>query len=353
MPKIKDIVITPDMLNKIAEIDQFIGSWNTDNLKLTPAELNVMKRVATIESVGSSNRIEGNKMTDAEIEELFSRINKKSFSSRDEEEVAGYSDLIDTIFESYEDILLTENYIKQLHQILLKYSSKDERHRGEYKTDSNRVAAYDASGKEIGTIFETATPFDTPRLMRELLQWTNDTFEDKFLHPIITIGIFIVHFLSIHPFTDGNGRLSRALTILLMLRNKYSYMPYASMESMIEASKDAYYRALRGTQKTIWSDKVDYEPWLTFFVTSLQKQKRSLEDKIQKLQKANTDGLPSTAHMILGLFAEKSNLSMPEIIQKTGKNSETVRKSVQGLVKKGFLTKLGSTKGVSYMLNKQ
>ena len=353
MPKIKDIVITPDMLNKIAEIDQFIGSWNTDNLKLTPAELNVMKRVATIESVGSSNRIEGNKMTDAEIEELFSRINKKSFSSRDEEEVAGYSDLIDTIFESYEDILLTENYIKQLHQTLLKYSSKDERHRGEYKTDSNRVAAYDASGKEIGTIFETASPFDTPRLMRELIQWTNDTFEDKFLHPIITIGIFIVHFLSIHPFTDGNGRLSRALTILLMLRNKYSYMPYASMESMIEASKDAYYRALRGTQKTIWGEKVDYEPWLTFFVTSLQKQKRALEDKIQKLQKANTDGLSSTAHMILGLFAEDSQLSMPEIIQKTGKNSETVRKSVQGLVKKGFLTKLGSTKGVSYTVNKK
>jgi Fic family protein len=130
MPQIRDIVITPDMLNKIAEIDQFIGSWNTGSLKLTPAELNVMKRVATIESVGSSNRIEGNKMTDAEIEELFSRINKKSFSSRDEEEVAGYSDLIDTIFESYDEIPLTENYIKQLHQTLLKYSSKDERHRG-------------------------------------------------------------------------------------------------------------------------------------------------------------------------------------------------------------------------------
>lgn len=153
MPRIKDITITPDMLNKIAEIDQFIGSWRSDVFKLTPAELKVMKRVATIESVGSSNRIEGNKMSDAEIEELFSHINKKSFSSRDEEEVAGYSDLINTIFENYEDIPLTENYIKQLHQILLKYSSKDERHRGEYKTDSNRVVAYDASGNEIGTIF--------------------------------------------------------------------------------------------------------------------------------------------------------------------------------------------------------
>ena len=141
MIKTKDIVITTDMLNKITEIDQFIGSWSVNELKLSPAELKSMKRVATIESVGSSNRIEGNKLSDAEVEELFSHINKKSFASRDEEEVAGYSDLINTIFENYADIPLTENYIKQLHQILLKYSAKDERHRGEYKTDTNRGAA--------------------------------------------------------------------------------------------------------------------------------------------------------------------------------------------------------------------
>ena len=352
MPKIRDITITTAMLNKIAEIDKFMGSWQSDGLKLSPAELKVMKRVATIESVGSSNRIEGNKMTDADIEELFSHINQKSFSSRDEEEVAGYSDLINTIFENYDEIPLTENYIKQLHQILLKHSTKDERHRGEYKTDSNRVAAYDANGKEIGTIFETATPFDTPRLMRELVQWANDTFDDHFLHPIITIGVFIVHFLAIHPFIDGNGRLSRALTILLMLKNKYRYMPYASLESMIEANKDAYYRALRNTQRTIWSDKVDYEPWLTFFVTSLQKQKRALENKIQKLHLANTDKLSATAHEILGLFPGKTELNMPEIIAMIGKNPETIRKSVQGLVKKGFLIKLGTTKGVTYKLNR-
>ena len=351
MPNIKDIAITSDQLNKIAEIDKFMGTWQADSLKLTPAELKTMKRVATIESIGSSNRIEGNKMTDAEIETLFSHINRKSFRSRDEEEVTGYADLINTIFENYADIPLTENYIKQLHQILLKYSVKDERHRGEYKTDSNRVAAYDAKGKEIGTIFEPATPFDTPRLMRELISWANDTFSDRFLHPIITIGVFIVHFLSIHPFTDGNGRLSRALTILLMLKNGYNYMPYTSMESMIEANKDAYYRALRRTQKTIWNDKVDYEPWLTFFVTSLQKQKRVLEDKLLKLSKLNKDQLSITAHEILNLFVDKNELTMPEIFKLINKNAETVRKSVQNLVKKRFLTKLGTTKGTFYKIN--
>lgn len=352
MIKLKNIVITADMLNKIAEIDNFNGSWHADELQLSPVELKSMKRVATIESVGSSNRIEGNKMNDDEIEELFCHINKKSFRSRDEEEVAGYSDLINTIFENYEDIPLTENYLKQLHQILLKYSAKDERHRGEYKMDSNRVVAYDASGQKIGTIFETATSFDTPRLMRELIQWTNDTLDDKFLHPLVTIGIFIVHFLAIHPFTDGNGRLSRALTILLMLKSRYSYMPYASMESVIEVNKDAYYRALHDTQKTIGSAKTDYEPWLTFFVTALQKQKKSLEAKIQNLRKADANALSSTARELLALFAEKSELGMPELVEKTGKNPETIRKSVQNLVKKGFLIKLGTTRGASYMLQK-
>lgn len=352
MLRTKDIAITSDILNKIAEIDRFAGSWSSDELKLTPADLKNMKRVAAIESVGSSNRIEGNKMTDAEIEALFSNIDKKSFSSRDEEEVAGYSDLINTIFENYEDIPLTENYIKQLHQILLKYSQKDERHRGEYKTDTNRVAAYDAAGREIGTIFETAAPLDTPRLMRELVQWTNDTLSDHFLHPLIVIGVFVVHFLSIHPFLDGNGRLSRALIVLLMLKSKYGYMPYASMESVIEANKDAYYRALRGTQKTIWSDKTDYEPWLSFFMTSLQKQKRTLESKIQKLQQSNIDKLSSTARQILDVFSGTPELTMAELVRKTGKTEITIRKSVQNLVKKGFLTKLGTTRGAFYTIRK-
>ena len=349
MPNINDVVITPDMLNKIAEIDQFNGSWQGHLAKLTPDDLKVMKRVATIESVGSSNRIEGNKLSDKEVEELFDHINQKSFQSRDEEEVAGYADLVNTIFENYENIPLSENYIKQLHQILLKHSTKDEHHRGEYKKDTNRVAAFDENGKEVGSIFETATPFDTPRLMRELLIWTNDTFADRYFHPIITIGVFILHFLSIHPFTDGNGRMSRALTILLMLKNHYDYMPYASMESVIEASKDAYYRALHHTQKTVWSDKVDYEPWLTFFITSLAKQKRVLEGKIEELKRINDAKLSPTAQSILSLFNNNEPLSMNKIVQEVNKNSETIRKSVQSLVKKGYLRKQGTTNGAVYV----
>ncbi len=353
MPGFRDISITPDMLNKIVDIDAFNASWTSQKSNLSATELKSMRRIATIESVGSSNRIEGNRMSDVEVEELFARIDKKSFQSRDEEEVAGYADLINTIFENYEDIPLSENFIKQLHRILLKYSYKDEHHRGEYKRDANRVAAFDADGREIGSIFETATPFDTPRLMAELVEWTNGTLQDKFLHPLITIGVFIVHFLSIHPFTDGNGRLSRALTVMLMLKNKYDYMPYTSMESIIEGSKDAYYRALRGTQKSIWSERIDYSPWLEFFITALHKQKCLLETKISALHRGSMDKLSTTCLAILSLFDEKSRLEMADIITALNKAPATVRKAVQTMVLQGYLKKQGITKGVSYTLGKK
>lgn len=352
MPNIKDIKITPEMLIKIAEIDHFNGSWQGNFNNIGKEQLKIMKRIATIESVGSSNRIEGNRMSDMEIEKLFSAIDKKSFKSRDEEEVAGYADLINTIFDNYRDIPLSENYIKQLHQILLRYSSKDEHHRGEYKKDSNRVAAFDANGREIGSIFETATPFDTPLLMRELVEWANDNFKDGYLHPIIVIGIFIVHFLAIHPFTDGNGRMSRALTAMLMLQHGYSYMPYASMESVVEASKEGYYRALRGTQKSIWSENVNYEPWLSFFITSLQKQKRLLEEKIRHVQMQEREKLSGTAKSILELFAEQPEWTVADIANTLDKNIETIKKSVQSLLRKEYLVKHGTTKAVYYTLKK-
>lgn len=351
MPNENDISITTEMLTMIGEIDRFNGTWEGWDTRLTPAELKVMKRVATIESVGSSNRIEGNKLTDDEIEEIFMHISQKSFRSRDEEEVAGYADLIQLIFDSYRDIPLDENYIKQMHKILLKYSGKDERHRGEYKKDSNRVAAFDASGREIGSIFETASPFDTPRLMRELVEWTNEKLESKKLHPILVIGVFVVHFLAIHPFTDGNGRLSRALTVMLMLKSGYSYMPYASMESIIEACKDAYYHALRRTQRTIWGEKVNYEPWFSFFVASLQKQKRNLEAKIADLRRKHDNRLSDTSRAILALFGKDESLSVPIMAAKLNKNQETIRKAVQALAKQGYLTKLGTTRGAVYIQN--
>ncbi|GHS88857.1 cell division protein Fic [Campylobacterota bacterium] len=342
----KNIAITPQMLALIAELDEFKGAWS-GFAKERPEQLGLLKRVSTIASIGSSNRIEGNKLTDTEIEKLLGAIGTESFRSRDEEEIAGYADLMDTVFDHFSVIALTENYIKQLHQILLKYVSKDEKHRGEYKKISNSVAAFDQYGKEIGVVFQTATPFDTPRLMEELVNWTRKNLEDQFFHPLIVIGIFIVHFLAIHPFQDGNGRLSRVLTTMLLLKLGYLFVPYSSLEAVIESSKESYYRALRRTQKDIWSDIVDYEAWLSFFLVSLQKQKRHLAELI-KAPKTEDIKLSRFAREVLRLFAKKSELTALEIGQILAANKNTVAKTIKTLVDGGYLVKHGTTRGAWY-----
>jgi len=236
MIKTNHLEISSNTLNLIAQIDEFKGAWRALGT-LAPERLSALRRVATIESIGSSTRIEGSQLEDREVEQLLSNLNIKSFNTRDEQEVAGYAEVMELIFQSWENILLTENHIKQLHRDLLIYSQKDQRHRGEYKTSSNSVVAFDENGQQIGIVFETATPFETPRLMTELIAWSNQSRAEKILHPLLMIGIFVVVFLEIHPFQDGNGRLSRILTTLLLLQAGYIYVPYSSLESVIEKIK--------------------------------------------------------------------------------------------------------------------
>lgn len=345
MFKVDDIKITPEILSIISEIDEFKGSWKALG-KIAPERLKSLKKVATIESIGSSNRIEGNKLSDKQVEELLSRIDRKSFGSRDEEEVAGYADLMDTIFENWQVIPFTENYIKQFHKTLLRYSVKDESHRGEYKKLDNKVMAYNPEGKEIGIVFETTSPFETPQMMKDLVKKTNELLEDRFLHPLIIIGAFTVEFLAIHPFQDGNGRLSRVLTTLLLLKTGYEYVPYSSMEAVIEDNKEGYYRALRQTQVTL-KEKPDYEPWLIFFLRTMQKQKIRLEYKVDT-DITKMTYLPELSARIIEISQQQERITVPEIVEKAGANVNTVKKHVSELVSSGYLIKHGKTRGAWY-----
>lgn len=346
MIDVSDIKITPIMLNIISEIDEYKNSWNFNASVLNKKHLNQLKVVSALESIGSSNRIEGNSLSDAEIKTILLNLKEQSFRTRDEEEVAGYAELLDIIYKNHSIIPLNENYIKQLHKIMLSGVSKDISHCGEYKKISNAVAAFADNGQQIGVVFQTATPFDTPRLMADLVNWTKYAFEQHLLHPLLIIGIFVVNFLAIHPFQDGNGRLSRALTTLLLLKSGYSYVLYSSVESVIEASKSAYYAALRNTQKTICDDKVDYEPWLLFFLMTLQKQKNHLSDKIDFLK--NRKNLSENAEAVLALFDKKNRWTIDELSRATGKATGTLRKIIQNLCKQRYITKFGITKSAFY-----
>ena len=340
--------ITPEALGLIARIEEFKGAWRALGT-LAPDRLSVLRRVATIESIGSSTRIEGSKLSDREVERLLSNLQIKSFATRDEQEVAGYAELMDLVFNSWQEISLTENHIKQLHQILLQYSEKDDWHRGNYKTNSNSVAAFDENGDQIGIVFETATPFDTPRLMTELVEWTQQEVEKGQLHRLLIIAVFVVVFLEIHPFQDGNGRLSRALTTLLLLQAGYVYVPYSSLESVVEHNKEAYYLALRQTQGSIRTDSPDWQPWLNFFLRALAEQVKRLEKKVER-EKLVLATLPELSLQIVEFAREHGRITIGEAIKLTGSNRNTLKQHFRALVERGHFALRGSGRGAWYEL---
>jgi len=346
MVNLKDFILPVELKQLIDYIDTFNKSWQTLT-HLAPEQLKVLRHIATIESVGSSTRIEGVKLSDKEVEKLLSGLTTKSFKSRDEEEVLGYAHVMEEIFASYEYIPLTENYIKQLHAMLLQYSTKDVRHRGEYKKFSNNVEAFDAQGRSLGIVFETASPFDTISQMDNLVEWTNKAFDSHEKHPLVIIGVFIVTFLAIHPFQDGNGRLSRILTTLLLLKSGYFYVPYSSLETIVEATKESYYRALRLTQATLKKENADFIPWLTYFFRSLQKQIERLEFTMKR-ERITYVSLPKLAEQILQLVKKQQKVAVADILQETQAPRSTVKKYLNMLIDQKYIMRHGQGRNVWY-----
>ncbi|MCY4024743.1 MAG: Fic family protein [Acidobacteria bacterium] len=348
-PDLSSLTITGELLGLIAEIDEFKGAWLAIG-RLAPERLSRLRHVATVESIGSSTRIEGAKLSDREVEQLLSAIEVGSFATRDEQEVAGYAETMNTVFSSWDVIDLTENHVRQLHRDLLKHSAKDERHRGAWKTLPNHVEAFGPGGTRLGVVFETATPFDTPRLTAALLGWTREALaQPPGVHPLLVIAVFVVVFLAIHPFQDGNGRLSRILTTLLLLRAGYAYVPYCSLESIIERSREAYYLALRRTQSTLRTTAPDWEPWLTYFLAALQRQKRQLQRKMERERVALGD-LPALSVRILEIAGDQGRVTIREAAAATGASRNTIKDHVQALTRAGRLIRRGAGRGAWYAL---
>ncbi len=337
--------MTPRIVRLIAEIDEFKGYWK-GMATLSVDFLSNLRILATIESIGSSTRIEGAELTDSEVSALLEGVDARSFRSRDEQEVAGYAEALQLVQESYDEIDLTENNIKYLHKVLLKFSDKDAWHLGEYKKHPNHVAAFDADGREIGILFETASPFDTPQMMESLVTATRKNLKDTETHPLMAVADFIVQFLATHPFQDGNGRLSRVLTNLLLLRNGYAYVQYSSHESIVEASKEKYYLALRTAQKELGSGERSSEIWTIFFLGMLKDQKDHLLKKIEREKIAHA--LPDVSMRILNLAKEHGRVTVSFVTNVLQVNRNTVKKHLQHLVRAEKLILHGKGRGSYY-----
>lgn len=258
---------------KIAQIDEHKGRW-MGSARLNPQTLGRLKRSVLVTSTGASTRIEGAILSDADIEKLLRGISIQQFSDRDKQEVQGYYELLANVFDAWESLRFSESLIKYFHAELLKYVEKDQLHRGEYKRQENKVHMVDAAGQSLGVLFDTTPAWLTGKEMQELVEWTTDTLRQRTHHPLLIIGNFIVQFLQIHPFQDGNGRLSRILTNLLLVQAGYAYIPYVSHEKLIEDNKPDYYMALRTSQRTFHTDKESVLPWLEFFLGVVYEQSR-------------------------------------------------------------------------------
>lgn len=334
------------IMKQLSFIDRFKGNWETIELKHSK-HLKELKKIATIESIGSSTRIEGATLTDAEVEKLLKSVKITKLTTREQQEVVGYYDTLQIILDNYKDIELSERYIHQLHGILLKHSGKDQSHKGKYKKLSNQVVANYPDGSQR-IIFKTTEPALTAKEIEELLLWTNERFEKEDMHPVLIVAAFIYEFLSIHPYQDGNGRLSRLLTTLLLMQQGYEFTQYVSFEHIIEEKKDDYYRALMEGQKNRYKKTEKIDKWVLFFMDCLMTLITRLEAKYDQYSKLKKD-INERQQEILSLIKKKKKVQMSEIEEAFKNHSRnTLKKDLTYLTNEGLIFKTGTLKGTRY-----
>ena len=343
-----DFLTNQRIVRLIALIDEYRGKWNVVE-KRENRYLKELRLIATIESIGSSTRIEGATMTDEEVRQLLKDMKIVKFTTRDEQEVVGYYDVLELIYDNFSEIKLSENYIKQLHQLLLKHSNKDEKHRGGYKSLSNRVVATYPTGEQK-IIFATTEPALVEGEMFELIEWTNRQWDEKTIHPLIVLAVFVYEFLSIHPFQDGNGRLSRLLTTLFLLRQGYEFMQYISFENHIEKNKKNYYEALMSAQRKRITQDDRIDKWLLFFLESMKTLTEKLDQKYDVF-KQKGGYLNERQKKLKDCITEQKTVKISDLsITFPHISPNTLKKDLQYLKAEQIITAIGNGKGTVYVI---
>lgn len=333
-----------NIVSKIASIDELKGKWSA-GINLNPYLLGRLQKSVLITSTGASTRIEGAKLSDEEVEKLMEGLIMQKLADRDKQEVKSYYELLKNVFDAWQDIPFSEGSIKHLHKELLKYVQKDSLHRGQYKRHDNQVRMVDYQGQDLGILFDTTPAYLTSKQMQELTEWTKKALEQKSYHPLLITASFIVEFLNIHPFEDGNGRLSRVLTNLLLLKTGYLYMPFVSHEKLIEEQKAGYYLALRKSQKTFKSNE-NINDWTGFFLEILYIQAKEATALIGS---ENIETILSPLQLTIWQYLQTVSEAKPqEIADKTGIARSTVNKTIIKLLSLGKVERMGLARSIRY-----
>lgn len=329
----------------IAEIDEIKGQWSA-SAKLTPSILTTLRQSTLITSAGASTRIEGSHLSDEQVEHVMRGLSVTKFRERDVEEVRGYLEVLPQVWSGFETISLREGVIRHLHKQLLQYSKKDEPHRGKYKQKENIVGVRNEKGDIESIIFETTKAYLVPKEMTEIVEWTYRALEEKEVHPLLAIGNFLVEFLKIHPFEDGNGRLSRILTNVLLLHACYLYMPYVSHEKIIEQRKEEYYIALRKSQETFGTDHESIRPWLQFFLGVVDAQGKQAMKLLESEHLEDT--LSKKQFQVWEYIASSQDASAGGIADHTGIPRPTVNQALEKLLALGKIKRMGVGRATRY-----
>lgn len=336
----------PHIVALLAEIDGIRGEFKS-GLRMTPQAITNLKKSTLITSAGASNRIEGGKLNDEEVEKVMQGLAISKFADRDSQEVQGYLEVLQNVFDSFQTLPLRESVITSLHNQLLKYSSKDDTHRGGYKKKENTVGVLGPDGKVARIMFETTPAFLTPKEMQELVDWTIDAFEKNRFHPLLIIANFIVEFLKIHPFEDGNGRLSRVLTNLLLLRSGYQFIQYVSHEQIVERRKDEYYVALRKSQETFKTDHDTISPWLNFFLSVVKEQATKALSYLEEEKVEDT--LSPKQFEVWKYLSSVGEAAPGDIARATGIVPVTISQALDRLIEIGKVKRIGRGRGTRYV----
>jgi len=331
-----------NLLRIVSKIDRFDASWSSIE-KREGQSLKQLKNIATVRSVGASTRIEGSKMSNEEVKALLDNLEITKIEERDAQEVVGYFEVLELISENYNEIEITESNIKNLHNLLLKHSDKDKWHKGDYKQHSNAVEATLPDGtKQI--IFQTTNAgFETEDAMRNLIEWYNSDTE---IHPLVKTAMFSYEFVSIHPFQDGNGRLSRLLATLLLLKNGYKWIQYVSFEHEIESRKSEYYLKLRHCQAQRPNE--DITEWINFFFSTLLNIQDQLMKKLEV--KGTKAKLSPKEKSILTYIESNPGSKSGEIANKLHIPNPTVKRILTKLLNENLIEKYGIGAGTNYSI---
>jgi Fic family protein len=336
----------PHIVAILAEIDGIRGELKS-GLRMTPQAITSLKKSVLVTSAGSSTRIEGSKLSDEEVQKILSKLSISKFADRDSQEVQGYLETLQNVFDSFQALPLREGVITSLHGELMKYSTKDQEHRGSYKKRENIVGITDEKGAVAQIIFETTPAWLTQKEMTELVDWSYDALEKNRFHSLLIIANFLIEFLKIHPFQDGNGRMSRVLTNMLLLRSGYQFVQYVSHEQIIERRKDEYYLALRKSQESFSTDHDTIAPWLNYFLSVVKEQ--ATKALVYLEEEKFEDILSPKQYEVWKYLSSVGETSPAQITKETGILIATVRQALLRLMELGKVKRTGRGPQTRYL----